>query len=115
MPERAQRSEGLPRLGRELLARQATGGGFDPPVTPRKMLERGFEYHAYCKVCDESRRVDLQRLLRIGQGDRSLIGRRLKCRRCGQEGSGRARFQFLGSNDDAPRPQSLRAVRSWLR
>jgi hypothetical protein len=52
------------------------------------MLERGYEYHAYCQQCDETRRVDLRRLVRIGQGDRSMRGRRLKCRHCGFHGSG---------------------------
>jgi hypothetical protein len=34
------------------------------------MLEQGCEYHAYCQECDEPRRIDLQRLVRIKQGDK---------------------------------------------
>lgn len=98
MPERAQPGEGLPQWGRELLAKKAAagGGGCDPPVTPRQILDQGFGFMAHCRFCNEWRQVDLHRLIRKGQANRQVTGRRLICHRCGQQGVGQIRSVMPG-------------------
>jgi hypothetical protein len=91
MPEKPQRGEALPFTVRDLRHGIPSASGSDrrsPPATPRQMLEQGYEYHGYCGRCAEWRHVDLKRLVRIGQGDRPIAGRRLKCQHCGIQGSG---------------------------
>lgn len=91
MPEKPPKGEMLPFRARDIRGGSAVSSP-QPALTVLEMLERGFEYQAYCPRCDESRPVDLKRLVRIGQGGRFLTGRRLICRECGEPGSGRVRY-----------------------
>jgi hypothetical protein len=79
--------------GRAVLEQHRATGGTAPvgPLTPKQLLMQGYEYHAYCTGCLEWRQVDLRRFMQMGQGDRSLKGRPLVCRFCGEQGSGQAR------------------------
>jgi hypothetical protein len=63
----------------------------DRAVTLLAMLERGWEFRVYCTRCNTQRLVDLQRLVQKGQGNRSVLGRRLICTGCGKEGHGQIR------------------------
>lgn len=91
MPEKPPKGETLPFRARDVRSGAAVSAP-QPALTVLEMLERGFEYQAYCSRCDESRPVDLGRLVRLGHGSRLLTGRRLICRECGALGSGRVRY-----------------------
>ena len=90
MPEKPPSGDPLPFRPREVRDGSAVPAA-TLALSAAEMLERGFVYRAYCRRCDESRLVDLKRLVRIGQGGRILLGCRLICRRCGNRGTGEIR------------------------
>jgi ribosomal protein L37E len=65
--------------------------------------ERQHELHAYCHRCDRWQGLDLESLVRAGQGARQLCSVVARCRRCGAVGALQVRP-----------PAPLRAASGWI-
>jgi len=55
-------------------------------VTFRALHEHDHKLAAYCPTCDRWAVLDLERLIAEGRGDFCFVGRRPRCRYCGNAG-----------------------------
>ena len=54
--------------------------------TLRDLYENGFILETHCIACLRFVPVDLEEMITEGKGDRSYIGKKPTCRKCGQKG-----------------------------
>jgi len=54
--------------------------------TLRILHEHGYRLSVFCRSCGRHRFLDLTVLIDAGQGERAVVGLRVRCARCGRRG-----------------------------